>query len=124
MEQLIEDGWIDGQTVALFHDYVIYSPMSDSYCTVRLVMERSEGNIWNKHMSVGVLQLHTFPHIDMIKEIAFMLFVGALVLGELMEFGRAYSDPSQLVKEDIIEQRYDIRLKCLNYAAFQGCFEY
>jgi len=124
MEQLIEDGWIDGQTLAVFHDYVIYSPRTDSYCTVRLVMERSGGNVWMKHISVGVVQLHTFPHIDMIKEVAFMCFVSALVIGELVEFFSIFSDPKQLVKEDIVEHRYDIRLKCLNYAAFQGCFEY
>ena len=124
LERLIEDGWIDGQTVAVFHDYVVYSPQSDSYCTVRLVMERSAGNIWTKHLSVGVLQLFTFPHMNMIKEIAFMLFVAGLAIGELVEFFKVFNNPSQLVKEDIIEQRYEIRLKCLNYAAFQGCIEY
>ena len=50
------------RNVALFHDYVVYSPLSGSYCSVRLVMERTAGNVWTKHMSVGVLQLRTFPH--------------------------------------------------------------
>ena len=89
-----------------------------------MVIERIGGNTFGMHTSVGVLQLNTFPHINMIKEIVFMFFVLGLSMAEVVEFTKVYSNPRKIVKEDIIEQRYEIRLKCLNYAAFQGCFEY
>jgi len=79
---------------------------------------------WLKHMNVRVLTLNTFPHFDMIKEIAFIFWVLGLAFSEIKEFTSVYSNPKHLIEEDVIEKRYATRLKILNYAAFQGCFEY
>ena len=79
---------------------------------------------WLKHMNVRVLTLNTFPHFDMIKEIAFIFWVLGLAFSEIKEFTSVYSNPKHLIEEDVIEKRYATRLKILNYAACQGCFEY
>ena len=79
---------------------------------------------WLKHMNVRVLTLNTFPHFDMIKEIVFIFWVLGLAFSEIKEFTSVYSNPKHLIEEDVIEKRYATRLKILNYAAFQGCFEY
>ena len=47
-----------------------------------------------------------------------------LAFSEIKEFTSVYSNPKHLIEEDVIEKRYATRLKILNYAAFQGCFEY
>ena len=71
---------------------------------------------WLKHMNVRVLTLNTFPHFDMIKEIAFIFWVLGLAFSEIKEFTSVYSNPKHLIEEDVIEKRYATRLKILNYA--------
>ena len=94
-------GAVCAQTVALFHDYNVYTPLvrpplptergrtrepddfdtgrcaqSNAYCSVRMVIEKNHrSGQWLKHMNVRVLTLNTFPHFDMIKEIAFIFWV-------------------------------------------------
>ena len=55
-----------------------------------------------------------------------MLFVAGLAIGELVEFFKVFNNPSQLVKEDIIEQRFgtvgQVRMRDTN--AVQRNFNY
>ena len=46
--------------------------------------ERIGGGKFGMHTSVGVLQLNSFPHINMVKEIAFMFFVLGLSMAGQM----------------------------------------
>ena len=59
---------------------------------------------WLKHMNVRVLTLNTFPHFDMIKEIAFICCVLLLAFSEIKEFTSVYSNPKHLIEEDVIEK--------------------
>jgi hypothetical protein len=125
LSALEDSGWIDQQTMAVFHDFTVYSPQMDIFCSVRMVLERGpEHGMFSSHVSIRVVELYTFPHFNYIKEIAFVVFVCCLAFGELIEFVACYSNPKKIVIEAMVEQRFQLRLKCLNYAAFQGCLEY
>jgi hypothetical protein len=48
----------------------------------------------------------------------------ALALGEIQEFWAYYVNPEQLLAEQIVELRYQLRYKLLHHAAFQGVLSY
>ena len=125
-EHLDENGWIDWQTLAILHEFNIFSPARNTYCNVLMVIESDPANgVLKTSYTFRPLSLST-PFVGdtmrVLLEIVFMLYMLALFLAELREMVQNYNDPKKLLIEHCVELRYQIRLKALNYGAFHGSY--
>jgi hypothetical protein len=57
-------------------------------------------------------------------EVIFIAWVFVLVIMEFYEFGALYNDPERLMREQLIEQRYALRVRILRHAANHGVASY
>ena len=68
-----------------------------------------------------MMWLETSPELS---EVAFMLFAIVMFAGKFKQYWQAYSAPERFITDTIIEKRYRLRQRMLQYAAFQGISEY
>jgi hypothetical protein len=51
-------------------------------------------------------------------------YVVMLIISEVYEFMELYNNPNATIRESLIEMRYRLRQKMLQYSAFQGIMVY
>ena len=73
---------------------------------------------------MNMMWLEKFPEPSVLREMVFMMYVIVLFAGEFFEYWEYYSAPDRYIKDKIVEKRYRLRQRMLQYAAFQGISEY
>jgi hypothetical protein len=123
---LEENGWWDPQIVAIFHDLTVVSANKEMYCHMRLLLEVGANHgLIKPSVQMSVLFLDDIASGKVLLETFFMSYIFLLIFAELMEFWDLYAnDNANELKEQIVEQRYRLRQRMLQYAAYQGIMVY
>lgn len=123
---LESNGWADPQTVAIFHDVTVVSANKEMYCHVRMLLEIGGNHgLLKPSVALSVLFLDDVASAKVLLETLFMCYVFMLISSEFAEFWALYAkDSSKELKEQMVEHRYRLRQRMLQYAAFQGIMVY
>ena len=107
-------------TAVIFHDFTVYSAALDLYANVRLTTEfEGNGGFINTQVNLRVFWLER-PMWFMLVQWGFGAFLALLVLGELMEVAEGWQAAEMVLVETIVESKYKLRLKKLQFAAQYG----
>lgn len=123
---LEENGWWDPQVVAIMHDLTIVSVNKEMYCHVRLLLEvgANHGRI-KPTVQTSIVFLDDVASGKVAAEALFMLYIFVMVFSELSEFWELYTQSgNKELHEQMVEHRYELRQRMLQYAAFQGIMVY
>eukprot|EP01043_Picozoa_sp_COSAG02_P013373 COSAG02_NODE_533_length_20665_cov_216.617281_16_plen_1091_part_00 len=125
VEDLFYSGWMTDRTRAVFHDYALYSANKDAYVSVRLVLEYGPehgGFLTSKH--VRIFFLNKWPDRTVILEMTFYTVLFLLIASDLKELLHLVKEAEQQLKDHIVRQRFRLRLRILQHAAFAAIFQY
>ncbi len=120
------NGWVDPQTVAVFHDFTVVSASKQMYCHVRMFLEiGGDHGLIKPSVILSVVFLDDVASGKVLLEALFMGYIFMLISAELAEFWALYAkDGTRELKEQMVEHRYSLRQRMLQYAAFQGIMVY
>lgn len=120
VSDLWASGWIDKHTKAIFHDFTLYSSSEDLYANVRVTAE-FEGNAAVFHMSINLRVFWLERDTSwMSVQYIFSVFLGLLILGELDELRWGMQMAEKVLVERVVELKYLLRLKELQFGAEHG----
>ena len=116
-------GWIDKYTKAIFHDFTLYSASQDLYANVRVTAEfESNAAIFHMMINLRVFWLDRGT-LFMTVQYVFATFLAILILGELDELRHGLKGAEKVLVERVVELKYLLRLKELQFGAEHGVTE-
>lgn len=117
---LWEMGWLDKQTKAILHDFTLYSASEDLFAFCRVTAEfEGNGAVFQMGVNLRVFWLER-PKWFMAVQYTFVSFLLILILGELQELKHGLRMTDKVLVERVIELKYQLRLKQLQFAAEHG----
>eukprot|EP01043_Picozoa_sp_COSAG02_P090833 COSAG02_NODE_27636_length_605_cov_1.171937_1_plen_153_part_01 len=112
--------------MAIFHDLTVVSANKEMYCHIRLLLEiGADHGLIKPSVEMSVVFLDDIASAKVLIETFFMFYIFLLISAEIKEFWELYAkDNANELKEQIVEHRYSLRQRMLQYAAFQGIMVY
>ena len=117
---LWEMGWLDKQTKAILHDFTLYSVSEDLFAFCRVTAEfEGNGAVFQMGVNLRVFWVER-PNWFMAVQYTFLGFLSILILAELQELKHGLRMTEKVLVERIVEVKYQLRLKQLQFAAEHG----